>query len=87
MYKITDYFKILYNNALFFQISSALFILLKILIIHSEIIKRYKIITKIELLFITLFIYFDVRVLFFQPMLLNYFSLLEEYYLSSIFLF
>lgn len=62
-------------------------ILLKILIIHSEIIKRYKIITKIELLFITLFIYFDVRVLFFQPMLLNYFSLLEEYYLSSIFLF
>lgn len=87
MYKITDYFKILYNNALFFQISSALFILLKILIIHSEIIKRYKIITKIELLFITIFIYFDVRVLFFQPMLLNYFSLLEEYYLSSIFLF
>lgn len=87
MYKITDYFKILYNNALFFQISSALFILLKILIIHSEIIKRYKIITKIELLFIILFIYFDVRVLFFQPMLLNYFSLLEEYYLSSIFLF
>lgn len=87
MYKITDYLKILYNNALFFQISSALFILLKILIIHSEIIKRYKIITKIELLFITLFIYFDVRVLFFQPMLLNYFSLLEEYYLSSIFLF
>lgn len=87
MYKITDYFKILYNNALFFQISSALFILLKILIIHSEIIKRYKIITKIELLFITLFIYFDVRVLFFQPMLLNYFSLLEEYYLSSVFLF
>lgn len=65
MYKITDYFKILYNNALFFQISSALFILLKILIIHSEIIKRYKIITKIELLFITLFIHFDVRVLFF----------------------
>lgn len=87
MYKITDYFKILYNNALFFQISSALFILLKILIIHSEIIKRYKIITKIELLFIILFIYFDVRVLFFQPMLLNYFSLLEEYYLSSVFLF
>lgn len=65
MYKITDYFKILYNNALFFQISFALFILLKILIIHSEIIKRYKIITKIELLFITLFIHFDVRVLFF----------------------